>query len=389
MTQDPLIFAFFVIFTGAAVLGTLALYARQALIVAYIFLGIIAGPGVTGIVSEVSLIQDIAQVGIMFLLFLLGVDLRPAGLLNTLRQTTLVTVVSSIIFAAAGTVIGVIAGFDMHEAVLIGITLMFSSTILGLKLLPTTALHHQRMGQLIIGVLLFQDVIAVAVLLLVETTGTGSSAYTDILRVFAGVPVLAAVAYIFGRFVLQRLFLRFDTIREYIFLVTVGWCLGMAELGAAFGFSHEIGAFIAGVTLATSPIAEYIADTLRPVRDFFLVMFFFALGAAFQLEALQQVWLWAGVLITVALLLKPLVFNGLFRMVGEKPGMSREMSVRLGQISEFSLLVAFVAMDTEFISERASYLIQTATIAGFVLSSSWIVMRFPTPIAVSDSLRRD
>lgn len=389
MTQDPLIFAFFVIFTGAAVLGTLALYARQALIVAYIFLGIIAGPGVTGIVSEVSLIQDIAQVGIMFLLFLLGVDLRPAGLLNTLRQTTLVTVVSSIIFAAAGTVIGVIAGFDMHEAVLIGITLMFSSTILGLKLLPTTALHHQRMGQLIIGVLLFQDVIAVAVLLLVETTGTGSSAYTDILRVFAGVPVLAAVAYIFGRFVLQRLFLRFDTIREYIFLVTVGWCLGMAELGAAFGFSHEIGAFIAGVTLATSPIAEYIADTLRPVRDFFLVMFFFALGAAFQLEALQQVWLWAGVLITVALLLKPLVFNGLFRMVGEKPGMSREMSVRLGQISEFSLLVAFVAMDTEFISERASYLIQTATIAGFVLSSSWIVMRFPTPIAVSDRLRRD
>ena len=389
MTQDPLIFAFFVIFTGAAVLGTLALYARQALIVAYIFLGIIAGPGVTGIVSEVSLIQDIAQVGIMFLLFLLGVDLRPAGLLNTLRQTTLVTVVSSIIFAAAGTVIGVIAGFDMHEAVLIGITLMFSSTILGLKLLPTTALHHQRMGQLIIGVLLFQDVIAVAVLLLVETTGTGSSAYTDILRVFAGVPVLAAVAYIFGRFVLQRLFLRFDTIREYIFLVTVGWCLGMAELGAAFGFSHEIGAFIAGVTLATSPISEYIADTLRPVRDFFLVMFFFALGAAFQLEALQQVWLWAGVLITVAMLLKPLVFNGLFRMVGEKPGMSREMSVRLGQISEFSLLVAFVAMDTEFISERASYLIQTATIAGFVLSSSWIVMRFPTPIAVSDSLRRD
>ena len=183
--------------------------------------------------------------------------------------------------------------------------------------------------------------------------------------------------------------LRFDTIREYVFLVTVGWCLGMAELGAAFGFSHEIGAFIGGVTLATSPISEYIADTLRPVRDFFLVMFFFALGASFQLTVLAEVWLWAGVLTVVALLLKPLVFSGLFRMVGEKPSMSTEMAVRLGQVSEFSLLVAVVALDTQFISERASYLIQTVTIAGFILSSSWIVLRYPTPIAVSDRLRRD
>ena len=389
MIQDPLVFAFFVIFAGAAVLGTLALYARQALIVAYIFLGVIAGPSVTGLVNEISLIQEISNVGIMFLLFLLGVDLRPAGLFNTLRQTTIVTVVSCVIFSVTGSVIGLFAGLALHEALLIGATLMFSSTILGLKLLPTTALHHQRMGQLIVGILLLQDLIAIAVLLFVETTGTGSTVNTDMLRIIAGVPAIALVAYVFGRFVLKRLFLRFDTIREYVFLVTVGWCLGMAELGAAFGFSHEIGAFVAGVTLATSPIAEYIAETLRPVRDFFLVMFFFALGAAFQLQVLEQIWLWAGVLTLLTLLLKPLVFSALFRLVGEKQAMSKEMAVRLGQIREFSLLVAVVALETGYISERASYLIQTATIAGFILSSSWIVLRYPTPIAVSDRLRRD
>lgn len=389
MNQDALVFAFFVIFAGAAVMGTLALYARQALIVAYILLGIVAGPGVTGIVSEVSLIQDIAHVGIMFLLFLLGIDLRPVDLISTLRQATVVTVVSAILFAGLGTSIGLVAGFDRHEAYLIGGCLMFSSTILGLKLLPTTALHHQRMGRMIVGILLLQDLIAIGLLLFVETTGTGQAAYTDLLRVLAGVPVLALTAFLFGRYILQRLLLRFDTIREYIFLLTVGWCLGMAELGAAFGFSHEIGAFIAGVTLATSPISEYIADTLRPVRDFFLVMFFFALGAAFQLVVLQQVWLWALLLIAVSLLLKPLVFTGLFRAVGEAPQTSGEMGVRLGQISEFSLLVAVIALDTGYISERASYLIQAATIGGFMLSSSWIVLRYPTPIAVSDRLRRD
>ena len=187
----------------------------------------------------------------------------------------------------------------------------------------------------------------------------------------------------------KTLFLRFDTIREYIFLVTVGWCLGMAELGAVFGFSHEIGAFVAGITLATSPIAEYIAETLRPVRDFFLVMFFFSVGAAFKLEVLPDIWLWAVILTATALMLKPLLFTGLFRLVGEKPHLSREMAVRLSQISEFSLLVAVIGLETAFISDRASYLIQTATIAGFILSSSWIVLRYPTPIAVSDHLRRD
>jgi Kef-type K+ transport system membrane component KefB len=389
MHDDPIIFAFFVIFTGAAVLASVALYARQALIVAYVALGVIMGPGGAAVITDVALIEAISRIGIMFLLFLLGLELRPNELLRTLGEVTRVTLMSSLIFGICGTAIGVAAGFSLSESLLIGSTLIFSSTILGIKLLPTTVLHHQQMGRLMIGILLFQDLIAIVILLLLESYQQTTHAVTDVLILLGGLPVIAAAAYLFGRFVLVRLFAKFDTIREYIFLVTVGWCLGMAELTAMFGFSHEIGAFVAGVTLAATPVAEYISETLKPLRDFFLVLFFFALGAAFKLEILLDVWAWALLLAVVALGLKPIVFHTLLRSSGERRDLSFEMGVRLGQISEFALLVAVVAMDNGFISDRASYLIQTATVMGFIASSYWIVLRYPTPIAVSSELRRD
>ncbi len=389
MDTPPLLTVFFIIFTGAAVLATVALFARQAMIVAYILLGVVVGPGGVALIKDVQLIEEISTIGIVFLLFLLGLDLRPSELFQTLGKITRITLASTLCFGLIGTGIAVVAGFSPREAFLIGATFVFSSTILGIKLLPTTVLHHKHMGQLMIGILLLQDLIAIAILLLLESFQQTDTLLQDMLQMLLGLPVLGLVAWYFGRTLLIRLFLRFDTIKEYIFLVTVGWCLGLAELSHMFGFSHEIGAFLAGITLATTPIAEYIAETLKPLRDFFLVLFFFALGASFNLQIIMDVWLWALILAGTALLVKPVVFHLLLKLSGERRDLSFETGVRLGQISEFSLLVAVVALNTNFIGDRAAYLIQTATVIGFVVSSYWIVMRYPTPIAVSSKLRRD
>ena len=155
------------------------------------------------------------------------------------------------------------------------------------------------------------------------------------------------------------------------------------------GLSHEVGAFIAGVTLAANPIARYIAESLKPLRDFFLVMFFFGLGAGFNIAAVPQVLVPATVLALTMILLKPFIFNLLLRREKEKKKIAGEIGVRLGQISEFSLLVAVVAIGAGVITERASLLVQTATIITFVVSSYWIVRTCPTPIATDDKLRRD
>ncbi|GAB4347231.1 MAG: cation:proton antiporter [Gammaproteobacteria bacterium] len=389
MVSDPVLFSIFLIFTGGAILATVALFARQALIVAYIAVGIALGPYGFGLIENPDTIKDISDVGIIFLLFLLGLDLQPQELWNMLRKATLVTVVSSIAFAAVGVAIARVFGFALGESLVVGATLMFSSTIIGLKLLPTTVLHHQHTGEIIISILLLQDLIAIIVLLAVQSMGSGVMAWGELAQVGLSLPGLVIFAALVDRYVLVPLIARFDTIQEYIFLMAIGWCLGMAELAGVLGLSHEIGAFIGGVVLATSPIALFIAESLRPLRDFFLVMFFFSLGAGFNLGVLEAVWLPAVVLALAALVMKPLLFRTLLRHVGEAGGRSLEVGVRLGQISEFSLLIAVTALGVGVIGDTASYVIQLATLLTFVVSSYLVVLRYPTPIALSDRLRRN
>ncbi len=389
MESEQLLFFIFLIFSGAAVLATLALYARQSMLVAYILLGVALGPWGAGLVSDVSILQNMAQIGIIFLLFLLGLHLPPQKLLHMFREAALVTFLSAALFALLGFGIAWLFGFSLVESAWVGVALMFSSTIIGLKLLPTTVLHHRHTGEIVISVLLLQDLIAIIALILLHGAAGGQVSAVEIALLGVSLPGLILFAFLFERYVLVPLLLRFDRIQEYIFLVAIGWCLGIAELAKWIGLSHEIGAFVAGVAIATGPIALFIAENLRPLRDFFLILFFFSLGAGFNLEALQQVALPAVSLAVAALFLKPLVFEKLLQWQKEQKVDAWEVGVRLGQISEFGLLIAFMATTAGVISDRASYVIQLATLITFTASSYYIVKRFPTPIATSDELRRD
>jgi len=389
MQQDPIVFTIFLVFTGAAVFATVALYARQSLLVAYIVLGALLGPSGLGLVTDPDLIRSISEFGIIFLLFLLGLNLQPQELMRMVRKTTQVTVFSSLAFMLAGVVISLAFGFSVKEALLIGAAATFSSTIVGLKLLPTTMLHHQRTGEVIISILLLQDLLAIVLLLVVQGSPEGGLKIFDVARLLVALPVLIGFAWIFERYVLIRLIRKFDKIQEYIFLMTIGWCMGMAELAGLIGLSAEIGAFIAGVVLASSPIALFIAESLKPLRDFFLVLFFFSLGAGFDIGVIDDVLLPAVTLAIVLMILKPPVFRWLLLRTGESEKRSHEVGFRLGQMSEFSLLLAVLAMENHFIGEEASYLIQLSTLITFLISSYIVVLRFPTPIAVNDALRRD
>ena len=389
MSHDSLVYTIFLVFTGAAVLATAALYARQSLLVAYIALGVLLGPWGLGLTGDPENVAQISHIGITFLLFLLGLDLQPQDLIRTVRSTTVVTLVSSLVFAALGAAIALTFGFGLGESLLVGGTMAFSSTIIGLKLLPTTVLHHQRTGEIVISILLLQDLIAIALLLLLRAAGKGELPMTDVAGLLLGPPALVLAAWGLERYVYFPLIRRFDKIREYLFLMAIGWCLGMAQLGVALGLSAEIGAFIGGVALATRPVAAYIAESLRPLRDFFLVLFFFSLGAGFNLPMTGEVLVPATVMALVMLVVKPMVFGRLLRRAGESPERSKEIGFRLGQLSEFTLLVVVLATSQGVLSERASYLAQLATLLTFIASSYLVVLRFPTPIAVSDKLRRD
>jgi Kef-type K+ transport system membrane component KefB len=387
--QHQLIFAIFTIFAGAAVLSTFALLTRQSMLVAYMILGGVLGPWGVKIIDDPQLVRHVGDIGILFLLFLLGLHLPPQKLWHMLKKVSWVGFMSSVIFAAIGFLIMWFFAFTIQECIVVGAAMMFSSTIIGIKLLPTTVLHHQHTGEVMISVLLLQDLLAILVLLMLRALTASGNIYMDIGLVIVALPALLLFAYAAERFVLHWLLAKFNRIKEYLFLLSIAWCLTLAQLAASFGLSAEIGAFIAGVSLAASPIAVYIAESLKPIRDFFLVMFFFSVGATFNLNYLSTVIFPAILLAGVLLLAKPLAFRFLLQQVGENKSVAWEVGVRLGQISEFSLIIAYVGMDYHLISDVTANCIQAAAILSFMVSSYWVVMRYPTPVAMSDRLRRD
>lgn len=387
--HDSILFSIFLIFTGAALLAAMALYARQPLLLAYILLGGLAGPWGLKLVNDPKIIQEIGHIGIIFLLFLLGLNLQPAQLVRMLREAIMVTVLSSLFFCVAGILVALTFGYSVFESVIIGSAMMFSSTILGLKLLPTTALHHRHVGQVMISILLLQDIIAIGILLFLEGLSKSGMDWQAVGLLGLALPSLVVAALLAERYVLQPLMRRFDTIQEYIFLTAIGWCLGIAQLADIMGLSYEIGAFIAGVSLATNPIALFIAESFKPLRDFFLIMFFFALGASFNITILPDVIIPAVIIASLMLLFKPVIFSRLLRQSGETGSLPNEAGVRLGQVSEFSLMIAVLALNAGAIGSQASYLIQATTLLTFIASSYLIMLNYPTPIAVSDRLRKD
>ncbi|HEX4045791.1 MAG TPA: cation:proton antiporter [Gammaproteobacteria bacterium] len=380
----------FLIFAGTAVLSTVALLTRQSLLVAYIALGAIFGPWGLKLINNSEVINQAGEVGIIFLLFLLGLHLQPQNLFHSLRKMSLITVVSSVLFFAIGILPSYfLFGYTLQESVVVGAVAMFSSTIIGIKLLPTTTLHHQHTGELVVSILLLQDIIAIATLLSLELIAGKSTSIMDFGLIISAFPILLAVAYIFQRFILSRLLEHFDKIHEYIFILSIGWCLCMAELSHALGLSEEIGAFIAGVALASNPIAFYVAESLKPLRDFFLVIFFFTIGAGFNFDYFTAVILPACLLAGLVLILKPMIFSWLLRRSGEVKNVSWEIGVRLGQMSEFSLLVIYMALETKLLPSAGAYMVEAAVIITFIASCYWTVMRYPTPLGSTEKLRRD
>ena len=315
--------------------------------------------------------------------------MQPQALWRVLRQVTHITLISSMLFAAVGFSVAYQFNFSFVECLIIGVSMMFSSTIIGIKLLPTTALHHKHSGELMIGMLLMQDFLAIFVLLLLISDVSGSTGLMHFGRSLIALPLLIGGSVVVVRYLLQPLFARFDRIGEYIFLLAIGWCLGVAELAEVIGLSREIGAFIAGISIATSPIAQYIALNLKPLRDFFLILFFFSLGGGFDLSLIPHIIVPALILAGIMLSLKPLVYRYLLRAQSETNKLSWDIGFRLGQNSEFSLLIAYIAFNTQLIGNNASHLIQAAAIITFLISSYIVVFNFPSPIALSDRLRRD
>lgn len=385
---DNIILELALIFAGASILATIFLYLKQPIILAYISLGMLTGPWGIGLFKDSDHIEHISHLGIILLMFLIGLNLHPQKLSALLKRTAPVTLVTCLLFALPAMLITRLFSFSWSESLIVGLALMFSSTVVCVKLIPTSSLHHKHIGEIMISVLLLQDIIAV-VLILFLYSSTTANIYFEVFLLLLKMLFFSGGSYLFVRYVILFLFRRFDKIQDYIFIMSLGWCLLSAEIASLIGLSYEIGAFISGIALAASPISLFIAEGLKPIREFFLILFFFSIGAQFDFFVTKQVVIPGLILAGIILLMKPLVFNAAFRLAGESAGLAKELGIRLGQASEFSLLVAYGAFAAGKIEAQTSYLIQLTAISTFIISTYFVVYKYPTPISVNESNRKD
>jgi len=387
MNLDIIIFDWSVVIVGAAVMGTLFLYAKQPIVIAYIALGIVIGPNGLAVIHKPDIIERFSHFGIILLLFLIGLSLQPAKLIKLFQSISLLTFGTSLLFWGVSFLCALLFGFHILGAALLGAAMMFSSTVVGLKLIPTTTLHHKRTGELMTSVLLLQDMLAILVILLITREKSDPVLVTFIMLIGKFV-FLCLLSFAGVRFVMLPLLAKFDVVQEYTFVATLAWCLLWAEIAHVFGLSYEIGAFVAGLAIASSRVALVIAEHLKPLREFFLILFFFAVGARLDLRHDPWLILLAILFGTLLVPLKACVFNLAFRKSGESPELSRELAARLAQSSEFSLLVAFAAVSIGALTSEQSMMIQVATIVTFILSTYWVVLKYPTHISRSPLLRQ-
>jgi Kef-type K+ transport system membrane component KefB len=377
---------FSIIIIGCAALSWLALILRQPIIIAYLLGGLLLRLVGPELFHNLEFLDAIAELGITLLLFLAGLVLHPRRLNELFRQTLLLTVVNSIVSFGIAWLFCLAWGYSLQTAALISLPLIFSSTILVLKLLPTTALHHKRMGAYCIAILIAQDIIAIILLVLI---GSRAGSAADWLLLPAKGILLIAGTFVFEQHLLRRIMHRCERFQETTQLIALGWCLLIALLSHAAGLSYEIGAFIAGVALARSPISYFLSEQLKPFRDFFLVFFFFVLGTRFDIATCSTILLPALLLALVMMGTKYVSFRTLFRAVGEDAPFAHETGARLAQASEFSLILVLAETKADLLGDAAFQLVQLTTVFSLVLSSYLVVSRFPSPLASTPKLKQD
>lgn len=378
-----------IVLVSSALLSCLAIVVKQPIIIAYIVSGILIGPWGFGIVKNIEFLEAISHLGITLLLFLAGLCLHPQKLIGLFQKTALVALTNSVVSFLIAFFLALEFNFNLSDSLCIGLALMFSSTILVVKLLPTTRLHHEKMGAVCISILIFEDLLAIAVMAFIHSLSSSQSPFINFGFLLVKLCLLLVILFLIERFILIKIMKRIDRILEAIFILGLAWCFGVASISYHLGLFMETRAFFAGVVMARHKISLFISESLKPLRDFFLVLFFFSLGAKLNIFTLKDIFLPSLILVIVFLFLKPWLFKKTFMLTGEEAPFAKEVGIRLGQLSEFSLLIALLGLKLGYLSPLAAQLIQVVTILTFIFSSYYVVLKYPTPIGTTEKLMKD
>ncbi len=365
----------------AAVIGAIAVRLRQPLIVAFIVVGILAGPSVLGWVSANDQVDLLAKLGIALLLFVVGLKLD-LHIIRTMGPVALATGLGQVFFTSViGYFLAIALGMSPVTALYVAVALTFSSTIIIVKLLSDKREVDTLHGRIAIGFLIVQDIVVVLVMIGLaalgeagDVTGLGREAIAVLGK---GALFIVAIGVLM-RYVLTPLLHQLARSPELLVLFAIAWAVALGAAGAHLGFSKEVGAFLAGVSLASTPYREAIGSRLVSLRDFLLLFFFIDLGAGLELATLGAQVLPAIILSLFVLIGNPLIVMIILGVMGYRKRTGFLAGLTVAQISEFSLILGALGLSLGHIDTDTMGLI---TLVGLItISASTYMILYSHPL---------
>ncbi len=366
--MERIFFDLGIIIIIATILTIIFKYLKQPAIPAYMLTGIIMGPFFLNLVTAGATIQAFSQIGIAFLLFIVGLNLN-VRLLKEVGKVSFLGGIGQIFFTSfMGYFILKLLGFSLIESIYISVALSFSSTIIVVKLLSDKKDIERLYGKISIGFLLVQDAVAVFILIFLSSFKTNELVSSFGFALINGL-ILLGIAYLATRFFLTKFFERVARSQETLFLSAVSWCFTFSIIAHMLGFGIEIGAFLAGICLASLPYNMEISNKVRPLRDFFVILFFFIIGSSVEPSSFISniptiIWLSLFVLIGNTLLV--MIIMG---FLGFKSRTSFLTGLNIAQISEFSLIMIAMGKQLGHISMNATTIVSSVGIITIAVST--------------------
>ena len=355
----------------AVVAGAVAKLLRQPVVVSFIIVGILAGPAAFNLVADAEEIRLFAKFGIAILLFLVGLKLD-FHMIRSTGKVALVAGLTQVAFTAAvGFGLAIVFGFEPVTALYVAVALSFSSTIIIIKLIGDKRELDTLYGRIAVGILIVQDILVVVAMVVIVTIGTPGegSVFDDLIVTLAGSAVFLGVIAFASRFVLERVLDWIAKSPELTLLFGVAWAIVLSAVSILIGLSMEIGAFVAGVSLASTAYRESLGARMVSLRDVMLLFFFIELGASLTFaDALGQ--LWPAVVLSVFVLVgKPLIVFAIMGWMGYRSITSFRTGLALAQISEFSLIMIALGFSLGQVDSAVLSLITLVAVFTITISS--------------------
>jgi len=371
--MDNLFVQFAIILSISSVLGVIALKLKLPLIISYLLTGVVISSFAVFSSGDSLVLNILPEIGVAFVLFLIGMELD----LKEIKSLGLPIVISALGQILVSTFLGYLVanalGFGPKESIFVGLGLAFSSTVVVIKMLIERKDLGSLYGKLAIGILLVEDMVAILALMFITV---GSSALN--LGIQSSWPIISLVlkglglfvlTFVLSKYVLRRIFDVVAKSTELLFFTSITWCFVFTTLADLAGFSVEIGAFLAGVALASSPYHIQIQGKIKPLRDFFLTLFFVYLGSKINFSYLSS-GIWAIIIFSIfAVVAKPLIYVLILNLFGFKKHTQYQTAISLSQISEFSLIVLVLGANYGVVSPKAISVMATVGVITIIISS--------------------